>query len=113
MSTFVQQQTFPTRKPINLDWLVLPLKYAGRGWKFKQRCPKNSETTDELGVGTRRIGDAHTWKVALPTKRIQSPSNAFDVEAVLFSIERLKGEIEIDYVLANRSWLTFKIKDEN
>lgn len=108
MSTFVQQQTFPTRRPIDLDWMVLPTKYAERGWEFKQRWPKDGETAGELTVGKRRIGDGHTWKIALPTGRMQSPANTFDVETVKFCIEKAEGQIEIDWLLADRSWLQFK-----
>ncbi|KAI5273753.1 hypothetical protein E4T47_03033 [Aureobasidium subglaciale] len=64
-ATFIKRQTYPTRVPDYFNGVVLAQKYQDRGWRFIQRLPKTKRVTEELALGRRRIGDKHTWKIAL------------------------------------------------
>lgn len=75
-ATFLKRQTFPIRVPDYFNGTILAKKYQDRGWTFIQRTPQEKETTKELDIGRRRIGDRHTWKVVLSAVEGEAASKA-------------------------------------
>ncbi|KAI4715738.1 hypothetical protein E4T48_08086 [Aureobasidium sp. EXF-10727] len=91
-ATFIKRQTYPTRIPDYFNGVILTQKYKDRGWEFIQRMPKQKRVTEELDLGCRRIGDKHTWKIALSPISDEAADNAEGaVEGLEFEMEKRQG----------------------
>lgn len=101
-ATFIKRQTYPTRIPDYFNGVILTQKYKDRGWQFIQRVPKKKRVTAELDLGSRRIGDKHTWKMALsPISDDTADDAAGAVEGLEFEITRCQGfydEFELEWL---------------
>ncbi|KAK6001453.1 hypothetical protein QM012_002784 [Aureobasidium pullulans] len=91
-ATFIKRQTYPTRIPDYFNGVVLTQKYKDRGWQFIQRVPKKKKATKELDLGQRRIGDKHTWKMALsPILDDAANDAAGALEGFEFELKKCQG----------------------
>ncbi|KAG9690307.1 hypothetical protein KCU95_g9057, partial [Aureobasidium melanogenum] len=91
-ATFTKRQTYPTRIPDYFNGVILTQKYKDRGWQFIQRVPKKNRVTGELDLGRRRIGDKHTWKMALsPISDEAADDAAGAVEGLEFEMTKCQG----------------------
>ncbi|CAD0112569.1 unnamed protein product [Aureobasidium uvarum] len=94
-ATFIKRQTYPTRIPDYFNGVILTQKYKDRGWEFIQRIPKKKRVTEELDLGYRRIGDKHTWKIALSPISDEAADNAEGaVEGLEFEMEKCQDSYD-------------------